>query len=617
MTTVTIGSGVTTIERDAFSGCSKLMAARLLGNAPNSMGNGVFDGCADGFVIHFTAGASGWTNPWNGYPATSGNTPPATSGNTPPATSGSDHPTSVTVTGVSPSPVPGLSALQYVTVVGTGFSKSSVVRVGTPAENWSKALASSQVTFVSSTSLKMHINTTAVTDAWWIQVSTGTNSSARFPFQVVVPAGTSTQGKVTPNTASTRSVAQSSIRSAQATVAQQKSKGFIVGDASSLLAQSETAFGKGDYETAQNLAAQASASAEEIGTVGSDAKSLIAGAVNAVQDQADAGFNVGEAAALLTQSETAFGKGDYLAARELSSQASSNAEDVDGDGVANRKDFAPYINNRVIYLVGALALAVSWLVVAVIVGSRRKKTFLKKRREIESTILATESLLTAALKRVGTLQDPVWSQGATTLARSVAVLLQQLEATTLNEYRTAPVVLASLQRDAVSLSEYATALCNCVNTCVVQQDPSEKVLAVYDGFLKRAGDRGGPDLRALADMVHLEKGRVLYALGHGNEALAEYEELLSRLGDEKDPTALKLAAMALFEKGRVLHALHHNDDALATYDDLLGRFGEATDPIVGRLVASTQLYRSILLAVWGRRVDALSGFRDLVRVLDQ
>jgi|GEM_PF-5103621 len=93
----------------------------------------------------------------------------------------------VTVTGVSPSPVHGRTGLQYVAVFGTGFTASSTVCVGGPIGPWSKTLLTSQVTFVSSTSLLMNINTTAVAQPWWVQVLTGTNASNQFPFQVVVP----------------------------------------------------------------------------------------------------------------------------------------------------------------------------------------------------------------------------------------------------------------------------------------------------------------------------------------------------------------------------------------------------------------------------------------------
>jgi hypothetical protein len=91
LTSVTIGNNVTSIGNDAFSGCTGLTSvtipnsvtsigdyafyycigltkAYFLGNAP-SMGQGVFNGCASNFTVCYTAGSTGFTNPWYGYPA--------------------------------------------------------------------------------------------------------------------------------------------------------------------------------------------------------------------------------------------------------------------------------------------------------------------------------------------------------------------------------------------------------------------------------------------------------------------------------------------------------------------------------------------------------------------
>jgi len=68
LTSVTIPDNVTSIGDDAFEGCTLLASAFFLGNAP-SMGAGVFSGCSSNFTVCYTAGSTGFTNPWDGYPA--------------------------------------------------------------------------------------------------------------------------------------------------------------------------------------------------------------------------------------------------------------------------------------------------------------------------------------------------------------------------------------------------------------------------------------------------------------------------------------------------------------------------------------------------------------------
>jgi hypothetical protein len=77
LTTVTIPASVTGIADYAFYNCTGLTRAYFSGNAPE-MGIGVFDQCALFFIIHYTAGSTGFTTPWwQGYPATPFNKCPA------------------------------------------------------------------------------------------------------------------------------------------------------------------------------------------------------------------------------------------------------------------------------------------------------------------------------------------------------------------------------------------------------------------------------------------------------------------------------------------------------------------------------------------------------------
>jgi hypothetical protein len=67
LTSVSIGSGVSSIGDRVFFYCTRLTGAYFYGNAP-TMGDAVFFNCASGFTVYYRAGATGFTNPWYGYP---------------------------------------------------------------------------------------------------------------------------------------------------------------------------------------------------------------------------------------------------------------------------------------------------------------------------------------------------------------------------------------------------------------------------------------------------------------------------------------------------------------------------------------------------------------------
>jgi hypothetical protein len=68
LNSITIPDSVTSIGDAAFYYCSRLTKAYFYGIAP-SMGFLVFDHCASNFTVCYTAGSTGFTNPWHGYTA--------------------------------------------------------------------------------------------------------------------------------------------------------------------------------------------------------------------------------------------------------------------------------------------------------------------------------------------------------------------------------------------------------------------------------------------------------------------------------------------------------------------------------------------------------------------
>lgn len=63
---VTAGTGVTRIGDDAFNGCGELEEICFYGDAP-AASDSSFENCADGLIIYYIEGRTGFTNPWHGY----------------------------------------------------------------------------------------------------------------------------------------------------------------------------------------------------------------------------------------------------------------------------------------------------------------------------------------------------------------------------------------------------------------------------------------------------------------------------------------------------------------------------------------------------------------------
>lgn len=68
---ITIPENIISLGDRAFKGCTNLTEVKFLGNAPHpyDFGFNVFDNCAPNFKIKYILGKTGWSNPYNGYPA--------------------------------------------------------------------------------------------------------------------------------------------------------------------------------------------------------------------------------------------------------------------------------------------------------------------------------------------------------------------------------------------------------------------------------------------------------------------------------------------------------------------------------------------------------------------
>src|ERR1035438_2244145 len=72
LTNVTIGNGITSIGDSAFENCTNLSSAYFQGNPPSTFGHHVFGffNAPPGFSIYYPSTAQGWTTPtWNTYRA--------------------------------------------------------------------------------------------------------------------------------------------------------------------------------------------------------------------------------------------------------------------------------------------------------------------------------------------------------------------------------------------------------------------------------------------------------------------------------------------------------------------------------------------------------------------
>ena len=181
--------------------------------------------------------------------------------------------------------------------------------------------------------------------------------------------------------AKTKIIATNAVNEAKSTILSIKSKGFAVTDAESLLSQAENAFKSRDYKKAESFAESAKVKALKIDKVASDASSSISKAKSTLSQEKSKGFNIGKAESILFQAENAFNSGDYERARKLADESHSLVVDIDQDGVTNEKDFAPYISNYYIYAGIAVAFLIMAITTKVSLNIRRRNIEYEKKIE--------------------------------------------------------------------------------------------------------------------------------------------------------------------------------------------------------------------------------------------
>ena len=132
LTSITFPSSLTSIVRWAFDGCASLTSAYFYGNAP-TMGIQVFDNCASGFTVYYLAGATGFTNPWYGYP-TAVFTPPPTCAGVAPASATQGATMDVTITGLNTNFEDGLTAVSFMCAGTTSYITVNSTQVNSETE---------------------------------------------------------------------------------------------------------------------------------------------------------------------------------------------------------------------------------------------------------------------------------------------------------------------------------------------------------------------------------------------------------------------------------------------------------------------------------------------------
>jgi len=131
----------------------------------------------------------------------------------------------------------------------------------------------------------------------------------------------------------------------------------LLSQAKDYLTKAEQSFKTGNYNEAKKfaeLAIELTTLAKNKSTKFNEeyltAENTIRKAEKAIQEEESLGFDVREAKSLLYQARKLFNNGKYTEAKNLAERAYSMAVDIDQDGIPNRDDFAPLVNNNLLYI---------------------------------------------------------------------------------------------------------------------------------------------------------------------------------------------------------------------------------------------------------------------------
>jgi len=190
-------------------------------------------------------------------------------------------------------------------------------------------------------------------------------------------------------------IASDKITEAKSKIFQIESEGIVVTEAEELLFDAEQAFNAGYYKKAKEFAIEAISKAQDLPNLVASANTAIEYTESTICNEKSKGFYLAEAETLLSQAEQAFKVGNYEEAKLLAENATALALDIDQDGVSNEEDFAPTIKNIYIYTGTPFALLVlaALTKVSLDVRKRRKIKRLEKqkiRREEERRRLEKE-----------------------------------------------------------------------------------------------------------------------------------------------------------------------------------------------------------------------------------
>jgi hypothetical protein len=177
-------------------------------------------------------------------------------------------------------------------------------------------------------------------------------------------------------------------------------KGYNMTHPLELLTQSDQAFQDRLYQESLDLLLKARGLVVAPGLAPiaySNAQTALVDAGQAITAGKSGGFDMARAEVSLAEAQQYFDDADYATALTVAQEATQQATDVDGDGVPNETDFAPTINNNLIY--GGAAVLCAVAVGALLRALRRYSS--RRRREEKEIEAQKAEIISMIEKAVG------------------------------------------------------------------------------------------------------------------------------------------------------------------------------------------------------------------------